>query len=104
MAKREVVWTQTAANQRRTVLEYWTERNGSTAYAEKLLKITRKHIEIISKSPEAFKATNYADVRASAMGHFSLFYKYTERQIIIMAFWDNRQSPKKLLKLLKKKR
>jgi len=31
------------------------------------------------------------------MGHFSIYYKITETKLIIMAFWDNRQDPKKLL-------
>jgi len=35
------------------------------------------------------------------MGHFSLFYKITDTEIIITAFWDNRQDPAKLLQLLK---
>lgn len=33
----------------------------------------------------------------SAMGHFSIFYKYNHTAIIIIAFWDNRQDPKVLL-------
>lgn len=37
MAKRNVVWTETAAKQRREVLKYWTKHNGSTNFAEKLI-------------------------------------------------------------------
>jgi hypothetical protein len=37
----------------------------------------------------------------AAMGHFSMFYKIAEDTIIITAFWDNRQDPKKLMELLK---
>jgi plasmid stabilization system protein ParE len=58
MAKRTIVWTETAAKQRRQILKYWTERNQSTTFAEKLI------------------------------------------EIIVMAFWDNRQDPKKLLKAI----
>ena len=98
MAKRTIVWTDTAAKQRRQILKYWTERNQSTAFAEKLIEITAKHLKVISKNPEAFKETEFDNLRESAMGHFSLYYKITETQIIVMAFWDNRQDPKKLLK------
>jgi plasmid stabilization system protein ParE len=100
MAKRKIVWTETAAKQRREVLRYWTERNNSTTYAEKLIEITAKHLTVISKNPEAFKETEINDVRESAMGHFSLYYKITPDQIIVMAFWDNRQEPNKLLKAI----
>lgn len=101
MAKRSVVWTQTAARQRREILKYWTNHNGSTIYARKLIKLTARRIKIILKHPELFKSVNYPSTRESAMGHFSIFYQVTNNQIIITAFWDNRQDPKKLLKLLK---
>jgi hypothetical protein len=65
-----------------------------------LIEITAKHLKVISKNPEAFKETEIDDVRESAMGHFSLYYKITPDQIIVMAFWDNRQDLKKLLKAI----
>lgn len=55
---------------------------------------------VISKNPEAFKETEIDELRESAMGHFSLYYKITPNQIIVMAFWDNRQDPKKLLEAI----
>lgn len=36
------------------------------------------------------------------MGHYSVYYKYSNTQIIVTAFWDNRQDPNKLLGLLQK--
>ena len=100
MAKRTVVWTETAVRQRRDILIFWTKYNGSTIYAEKLIKLIKKQINLILKHPQAFKATNYPDTRESAMGHFSIFYKFTTDLLIITAFGDNRQDPKKLLKSL----
>jgi hypothetical protein len=32
------------------------------------------------------------------MGHFSVYYKIASDQIIVMAFWDNRQDPGALFK------
>ena len=54
MAKRKIAWTNTAAKQRREILRYWTEKNQSTDYAEKLIEITAKHLNIIARNPEAF--------------------------------------------------
>ncbi|MCX6236728.1 MAG: type II toxin-antitoxin system RelE/ParE family toxin [Bacteroidia bacterium] len=102
MAKRNVVWTETAAKQRREVLRYWIKRNGSTSYAEEIIRLTADRIQIILRRPESFKSTTYPETRESAMGHFSLFYKLTEDKLIITAFWDNRQDPKILLELMKK--
>lgn len=102
MVKRTVVWTETAAKQRREVLRYWTKHNGSTSFAEKLIKVTADRIQVILNHPESFKSTTYAGTRESAMGYFSVFYKVTKDKLIITAFWDNRQDPKTLLEIIKK--
>ena len=100
MAKRTVVWTATAAIQRREILKYWTKRNSSTEYAEKLIKLTARQIKIILRHPSSFKSVGYSDTRVSVMGYFSIYYKNLEDQLIITAFWDNRQDPKKILDLI----
>lgn len=102
MAKRAVVWTETAVRQRREILRYWTKHNGTTKYAEKLIRLTAERIKLILKHPESFKKADYPDTRESAIGHFSIYYKITEDLLIITAFWDNRQDPTKLLEILNK--
>jgi plasmid stabilization system protein ParE len=101
MAKRNVVWTETAARQRREILKYWVKRNGTTTYAEKLIKLISEQVKLILTNPKLFKKTDFPDTHVSALGHFSMFYKYTKDSLIITAFWDNRQDPNKLLELLK---
>ena len=81
MAERFVVWTETAARQRRDILEYWTKHNGSTSFAEKLIKAIAKRIQIILRHPESFKPTSYVGTRESAMGHFSIFYKLEMKKL-----------------------
>lgn len=100
MVKRSVVWTETAIKQRREILKYWTIRNRSTLYAEKLIQLIKKRIELIFKNPYAGKLTNHLDTREAAMGNFSIYYKITDSIIFITAFWDNRQNPADLAKLL----
>lgn len=101
MAKRAVVWTDVAVRQRREIFKYWTERNGSTAYVKKLIKLIDKRINVILKYPEGFRTTIYPETRISAMGHFSILYKITPSQIIVTSFWDNRQDPDRLLEIIK---
>lgn len=69
---------------------------------KKLIKLIKERLEIILEHPEAFKLTTYPETRESAMGNFSIYYKITETQLIVTAFWDNRQNPKTILELLKK--
>jgi len=101
MVKRTVVWTETAARQRREILKYWVKRNGTTTYAEKLIKLISEQVKVILSNPKLFKKADFPDTHVSALGHFSIFYKYTKDSLIITAFWDNRQDPKKLLDILK---
>ncbi len=100
MAKRTVVWTETAVRQRRDILRYWAQRNGTTTYAEKLIKLITEQIKIIESNPKLFKKAGFPDTYVSALGHFSIFYKFNKELLIITAFWDNRQDPKKLLEVL----
>lgn len=98
MAKKSVVWTDTAIKQRREILKYWTVRNKSTAYAEKLIELIKERINLIIKNPNAGKPTNHLNTREAAMGNFSIYYKIIGSKVFITSFWDNRQDPEKLVK------
>ncbi len=98
---RQVIWTKTAARQRRNILQYWVKRNKSNTYSLKLLRLSNEKTKLIAKNPRLFRLSEHPDTHVAAMGHFSIYYKITEKEIIITAFWDNRQDPKKLLKQLK---
>ena len=101
MAKRKIVWTETAARQRNSILRYWVNRNKSNSYSIKLLRLSNEKAELIASNPSLFRKADFPETHVAAMGHFSIFYKYNQKEIIITAFWDNRQDPKKLLLELK---
>jgi len=96
MAKKDIIWTQTAIKQRREIWKYWTLRNKSTTYAEILISLIQERTDLIAKNPEAGKPTNHSDTKEAAMGNFSIYYK----NIVVTSFWDNRQNPEKILNLL----
>ncbi|TNE78801.1 MAG: type II toxin-antitoxin system RelE/ParE family toxin [Bacteroidetes bacterium] len=101
MAKRTVRWTRTADIQFVGVLEYWVKRNKSASYSKKLIKKVANRTKKISENPFIFKEANYKDIRVSILDNFSIFFKVTDEEILITAFWDNRQDPNKLLLILK---
>lgn len=103
MAKRTVRWTRTADIQYVGILEYWVKRNKSNNYSKKLIEIVAERTKEIAETPFMFKSAEFKDTRVAALGNFSIFYKVTEQEIIITAFWDNRQDPKKLLGILETK-
>jgi plasmid stabilization system protein ParE len=104
MAKRNVIWTRTADLQFVGILEYWVKRNKSNAYSKKLVKLVSERTKQIADKPLIYKATDFKDVRVASLGNFSIYYKVSEKEIIITAFWDNRQDPEKLLKILENKK
>src|SRR5690606_15940378 len=101
MAQRIVIWTRTADIQYVGVLEYWAKRNKSKTYSKKLIKIVAERTKQIAETPFLFKPADFKDTRVASLGNFSIFYKVTDDEIIITAFWDNRQDPKKLLRIFK---
>lgn len=100
MAKLNLVWTKTADIQFVGILEYWVHRNKSNRYAVKLLKLVTNRTNQIAENPELYKKTDFKNVHVASLGNYSIYYKKTENEIIISAFWDNRQDPKKLLESL----
>lgn len=102
MALKTVNWTDTAVRERRKILRYWTKRNKSSRYSEKLIFEILERVQFLLKNPESFISTNYKDIRTSTLGHYNIYYKTTEKELIVISFWDNRQNPKKLFKTLKK--
>src|SRR6056297_699886 len=101
MASREVIWTKTAAKQRRIILEYWVEKTGSSDFSLKLLYESEDRIEQLISYPHSGQKADYPDTRVISLGHYSIFYKNVKNNIVITAFWDNRQDPKKLIKELR---
>lgn len=103
MVKRTVRWTKTADRQYIAILEFWVHHNKSTIYSKKLIRKVAALTKQISSSPFLFRTTAIENVRAALLGNYSIFYTVNKHEIIIVAFWDNRQNPKDLLQQLKKK-
>ncbi|MBB4804465.1 plasmid stabilization system protein ParE [Flavobacterium nitrogenifigens] len=97
-----IIWTNTAVNQRRKILNYWNKRNKSKTYSRKLVLEITQRINFLINNPEIYIKTNFPDVRTSTLGHYNIFYKTTPTELIVIAFWDNRRNPKVLSKILKK--
>jgi len=104
MAKRNVVWTKTADLQFIGILEYWVKKNKTNTYSKKLLKLVSERTLQLSEKPFIYKSTDFKDVRVASLRNFSIYYKVTDNQIIIAAFWHNRQDPKNLLEILQNKK
>ncbi len=101
MAKKTITWTETAAKQRRLVLEFWNETNGTTTYSEKLIIEIKKRLDTIASFPKSGRKADFLKTFVTSLKHYSIFYQIVKSEIVVSGFWDNRDDPKKLLNLLK---
>jgi len=66
-----------------------------------LLDLVENRTSGIAENPLICKPSVFPETRVASMGNYSLYYKVIDTKIIITAFWDNRQNPKKLVEMLK---
>jgi plasmid stabilization system protein ParE len=104
MAEREIVWTVTAEQQFQKILEYWLDKNKSSEYPTRILKLVDDHIADISNRPDSYRLTEYNNTSVCVIGVFNIYFKKKNDKVYITCFWDNRQDPHKLQKVLRRKR
>lgn len=92
MAK-QITWTRRAQNDRKEILQYWRERNQSTAYSKKLNELIKKAIKLIASHPHIGRRTDIENVRVKLVRDYIIFYEESEEQIFILSIWDNRRNP-----------
>jgi toxin YoeB len=100
MARLKIVWTITAINQRNTVFEYWNHRNKSKSFSKKQNSKIKERLVLLLTNPHLGKATSFKTSSVISLGNYSIIYQANDSQIIVSAFWDNRQDPKKLIEIL----
>lgn len=75
MAQLKVSWTVSAKKQRDRIFTYWNNKNQSTTYSKKLNRKIKERINALKSHPESGKQTEFKHTRATALGHFSIYYK-----------------------------
>ena len=100
MVERKVIWSPTARAQFSLVINYWKERNLNAQYALKLTDEVSAQIQLIVEFPKIAQAEYTKDIRRITFNNYSIIYKLAPSKIEILSFWDNRQNPAKLKKLL----
>ncbi len=78
-------------------IEYLEERF-SEKEVQSFIDKTQNILQIISKNPNAFKATTYKQVHSVPIVHqVNLFYRIVNNENIeLIRFWNNYQNPKNL--------
>lgn len=88
---RQIVWTFTAQQERREVLEYWIKRNRSKVYSRKLNKLIIAALSDVSKHPLIGRKTEILNVKVKIVREYLLFYEISPTTIFVLSVWDGRR-------------
>ena len=88
---REVIWTAPAEKDRKDILAYWIDRNGSTAYSLKLFDRFRTAVRSIMTNPFIGRPTDIPGIRMKRVGTYLLFYEVALDAIVIHHIWHERR-------------
>lgn len=100
MAK-SIIWSKEASEDLIQILDYWNERNKSTEFSIKLYNQINDTIALVIHYPVLGRKTDFGDIKNIRAGVFLIFFRDLVDCIRIIAIWDNRQHPKKLIDKLK---
>jgi hypothetical protein len=70
-------------------------------YSKKLNLKIKERTTLLKLYPDLGLETPFTKTRVLYLGYYSILYQFSEQQIIITGFWDNRQDPIELLHFLK---
>ncbi|MDW3208368.1 MAG: type II toxin-antitoxin system RelE/ParE family toxin [Reichenbachiella sp.] len=92
----QIIWSPLAQQKRKTILNYWIERNSSVDYSRKLNALFVQAANQLSKFPKIGRLSDVKGVRIKIVRDYLLFYEITDKAIEILTIWDSRQDPDEL--------
>ena len=98
---RQIIWSLRAQKDKREIFKYWSERNKSNLYSQKLNLLFKEAIELLREHPRIGRPTDEESIRIKIVKDYLLIYEVTETSINILSVWDGRQDPSKLEEILK---
>ncbi len=96
MAKRKVVWTQTAEIELQEILNFFLNRNRSNTYLLKLYRKFTAELKLVAKNPGIGIKTKLPAIRGLITDDYIIFYEILPDKIMVLQLWDCRQNPDKL--------
>jgi len=103
MAKRKIRWSTEAKSDWLSILGFYNERNGSSAYSFKLNNRINHSLRLIAKYPNIGLATDYDSVRCLITSDYQIIYEVFDQLILVIMVWDSKRNPedKKIGKRIK---
>ena len=88
MAK-QVIWTNTARQERQKILEKYFKRDGHKNECKKLAFLIRSNVKFLSNYNFAGIESSYTGMRETTCGQCTLFYKIRSSSLTITGIFEN---------------
>lgn len=92
----EIVWTLRAKEELFEILDYWSERNGTSSYSIKLNNLILANLKKLIKQPKIGKITNIEHVRVQRINKYYLYYEISENNLYVLSIRHVKRNPKTL--------
>lgn len=86
MVRKKIIWSPSAKNELKIVLEYFNKRNGNAVYSLKILNEIEDLTRTLSKSEFIGRLAFNKTTRVIPMKDYLLFYEINSNKIIILSF------------------
>lgn len=93
MARVKIAWSVEANQDLIGILEFYINRNGSSAYSKKLYSKINKSVRLLSKNPFIGVKTDDPDIRALITGDYQIIYEVFDKLLLVIMIWDCRRDP-----------
>lgn len=90
----KIVWTENAETHLEAILSYWSERNGSSLYSQKLYKMFQKELDVLKRYPEIGAKTNNDFIRKKIVRDYFVYYNFDDEVLTVLGLVDMRRNPK----------
>ncbi|MBS1493158.1 MAG: type II toxin-antitoxin system RelE/ParE family toxin [Bacteroidetes bacterium] len=89
----KIIWSSSAEKTLDDISVYYLNSYGVN-YGKKLINRIIDAVEIIKDNVQIGKRTSRANVRFIIRGNYSIYYRVSKSDILILTIWDNRRNPK----------
>jgi len=90
----KIVWTENAEKHLEAILSYWSDRNGSSFYSQKLYNMFQKELDVLTRYPEAGSKTTNDLIRKKTVRDYFIYYNFDDKALTVLGLVDMRRNPK----------
>ena len=87
----QIKWTAEAKFQFKEILDYWDDRNGTSTYSAKLIRLFDQTINRLAEYPEIGRQTENSRIRLKIIKDYFLYYSFNDIQLTILGISDMRR-------------